>query len=137
MKEMIAYQIEKHDSSIEGDSYVSDIFNKEEIVKRISFALQVDKRSVTVRIEPDDKEPLEQYQPRLTLDYAYPGVSPLSVDEYRDDEYPYRWIWVLSLLCLRCAAIACWLQYAAVCLQICKSRRRRDVARCRNKRIDR
>ena len=76
MKEMLAYQIEKHDSPVEGDSYVSDIFNKEEIVKRISFALQVDKRSVTVRIEPDDKELLEQYQPRLTLDYAYPGSHP-------------------------------------------------------------
>lgn len=76
MKEMIAYQIEKHDSPVEGDSYVSDIFNKEEIVKRISFALQVDKYSVTVRIEPDDKEPLEQYQPRLSLDHAYPGSHP-------------------------------------------------------------
>lgn len=76
MKEMIAYQIEKHDSSTESDSYVSDIFSVEETVKRISFALQVDKQSITAKIEPDDKEPLKHYLPRLSLDHAYPGSYP-------------------------------------------------------------
>lgn len=76
MKEMIAYQIEKHDSSTESDSYVSDIFSVEETVKRISFALYIDKQSITVKIEPDDKEPLKHYLPRLSLDHAYPGSYP-------------------------------------------------------------
>lgn len=73
MKEMIAYQIEKHDLSVEGDSYVSDIFSEEEVVKRISFALQIDKRSITAKIEPDNRD-----QSAPQFDYAYPGSYPFS-----------------------------------------------------------
>lgn len=67
MKELIAYQIEKHTSIIKKESYISNTFDRDDIVKQISFALQVDKQSIAVKIEPDDKEPLKHYLPRLSL----------------------------------------------------------------------
>ena len=59
MKELIAYQIEKHTSIIKKESYISNTFDRDDIVKQISFALQVDKQSIAVKIEPDDKEPMD------------------------------------------------------------------------------
>lgn len=96
MKELIAYQIEKHTSIIKKESYISNTFDRDDIVKQISFALQVDKQSIAVKIEPDDKEPLKHYLPRLSLDHAYPGSYPFppmstgKMDIYIDGYGCYR-----------------------------------------------